>query len=203
MNAHLRAGIAIHNSGRFHAAHDAWEDYWLNLDSGDDERFLHGLIQFTAAIHHATRQNWAGATGLAESAGEYLAPLSAEYRSVNVGEVREYLAALRTDPERIERASPLSLTYESHELELTTLDFSASAIVAAVFAEEGEYDEAMVERAIEYARADMDAGEETSPFVTLILDFAREEHRGIVHQRLCEHTERRIARERDVDGLFE
>ncbi|MFB6301121.1 MAG: DUF309 domain-containing protein, partial [Halobacteriales archaeon] len=52
MDAHLRAGIAIYNAGGYHAAHDAWEDHWLDLESGtDDERFLHGLIQFTAAVH--------------------------------------------------------------------------------------------------------------------------------------------------------
>ncbi len=203
MNAHLEAGIAIYNAGRFHAAHDAWEDYWLDLDAGDDERFLHGLIQFTAAIHHATRQNWLGATGLAESAREYLAPLSAEYRDVNLDEVREYLAALHSDPERIERAPPLLLTYEGRTLTLDDLDFEASAVVAEVLAEEGEYDEELVEHAIEYARADIDTGQETSPFVTLVLDFAREGNRGIVYQRLSEHTERRVARERDVDGLFD
>ena len=202
MNVHLRAGIAIYNAGRYHAAHDAWEERWLDL-AGDDERFLHGLIQFTAAVHHATRRNWVGATGLAESAGEYLASLPVEYRNVNVGEVREYLTALHADPERIERAPPLSLTHEGRALALSDLDFAASAVAARVFAEEGEYDEDLVARAVEYAHTDIDAERETSPFVTLVLDFAREGNRGIVHQRLTEHTERRAARERDVDGLFE
>ena len=202
MNDHLRAGIAIYNAGNFHAAHDAWEERWLDL-AGDDERFLHGLIQFTAAIHHATRQNWEGATGLAESAREYLTSLPAEYRNVNVGEVREYLTVLHRDPECIERAPPLSLTHEGRELALDDLDFSASAVVASVFAEEDASDEELVERAVEYAHTDLDAGRETSPFVTLIFDFAREGNRGIVYQRLSEHTERRDAREHDVDGLFE
>ncbi|NIS31883.1 MAG: DUF309 domain-containing protein, partial [Actinobacteria bacterium] len=59
MDAHLRAGIAIYNAGGYHAAHDAWEDHWLELEAGtDDERFLHGLIQFTAAVHHAQGANW-------------------------------------------------------------------------------------------------------------------------------------------------
>jgi hypothetical protein len=202
VNAHLRAGIAIYNAGRYHAAHDAWEERWLDL-AGDDERFLHGLIQFTAAVHHATQRNWTGATGLAESAREYLAPLPAGYRNVNLDAVRDYLAALHTDPERIERAPPLSLTHEDHDLVLDDLDFEASAVVARVLAEEGDYDEELIERAVEYARMDLDAGRGTSPFVTLVLDFAREGNRGIVHQRLREHTERRVARERDVDGLFE
>lgn len=202
MNTHLKAGIAIFNDGHFHAAHDAWEERWLEL-AGDDERLLHGLIQFTATIHHATRRNWRGTTGLADSAREYLTPLSPGYRGVNVDAVREYLTVLHADPEHIERAPPLSLTYEDRKLTLDDLGFDASAVVARVFAEEGEYDEALVGRAVEYARTDLGAGQETSPFVTLVLDFAREENRGIVYQRLTEHTERRIARERDVDGLFE
>ena len=74
MEAALRAGVAIYNAGEFHAAHDAWEAEWLGLDDGtDDERLLHGLIQFTAVVHHARERNWSGAVGLAESAGEYLA----------------------------------------------------------------------------------------------------------------------------------
>ena len=204
MDAHLRAGIAIHNTGRFHAAHDAWEDRWLALDAGGDERFLHGLIQFTAAVHHATERNWAGACGLAESAREYLAALPTAYRGVNVAEVRAYLAALGADPESIERAPPLLLTHEGRPLALDDLDFAASAVAAVVLAEAGEDDHATVERAVEYARDDFAAGRETSPFVTLVMDFVRDpENRGIVHQRLAEHTERRTARDRDVDGLFE
>jgi predicted metal-dependent hydrolase len=204
MDAHLRAGIAIYNAGRFHAAHDAWEDRWLALDAGDDERFLHGLIQFTAAVHHATGRNWTGACGLAESAREYLADLPSEYRGVNVAEVRASLAILHADPESIERAPPLLLRYEGQRLDLADLDFASSAVATEVLAEADGYDEATIEQAIEYAREDLAAGRETSPFVTLVLDFVRDpENRGIVHQRLTEHTERRAARDRDVDGLFE
>lgn len=204
MDAHLRAGIAIYNAGRFHAAHDAWEDRWLDLDAGEDERFLHGLIQFTAAVHHAADRNWAGACGLAESAHEYLADLPESYRGVNVAAVREYLAALGADPESIERGPALTLTHEGRQLALDDLDFAASTIAAEVLAEADDYDHATVERAVEYAREDFAADEATSPFVTLVIDFVRDpENRGIVHQRLTEHTERRAARDRGVDGLFE
>ncbi len=66
---HLRAGVAIYNAGAYRAAHGAWESKWLSLDrGGDDERFLHGLIQFTAAVHHARDGNDSGAVGLARSA---------------------------------------------------------------------------------------------------------------------------------------
>ncbi|AQL42468.1 hypothetical protein BV210_06960 [Halorientalis sp. IM1011] len=204
METALRVGIAIYNAGDYHEAHDAWEDHWLALDTGtDDERFLHGLIQFTAAVHHATERNWAGATGLAESAGEYLADLPADYRGVDVAAVREYLPALRADPERIERGSPLELTHEGEVVLPDDLDFQESATAATVYAEDGPFDESVLERGIEYARTDLDAGEGTSPFVTFVMDFARDgTNRGIVYQRLSERVERRQRRETDVDGLF-
>ncbi|QLH80173.1 DUF309 domain-containing protein [Halosimplex pelagicum] len=204
MDAQLRAGVAVYNAGRYHAAHDAWEEEWLALDEGDDERLLHGLIQFTAAVHHARHRNWSGATGLAASAGEYLADLPADYRGVNVGRVREYLAALERDPERIERAPAPALTYEGGPLALADLDFESSAVAAEVLAEELGYDEGVIERAVEFARADLESGDEGSQFVTFVLDFVRDpDSRPIVAQRLSEHVDRREHRESDVDGLFD
>jgi hypothetical protein len=205
MEAPLRAGIAVYNAGDYHPAHDAWEDHWLALKTDtDDELFLHGLIQFTAAVYHATERNWAGATGLAESARGYLVTLPDTYRGVDVAAVRDYLAALHADPEVIDRRDPLALTYEGEILHLDALGFESSAAAAEVYAEEGPYDEAVIEQAVAYARADLDAGDETSDFVTFVMDFARDSaNRGIVHQRLSERVERREQRESDVDGLFE
>ncbi|MFB6087277.1 MAG: DUF309 domain-containing protein [Haloarculaceae archaeon] len=193
MDANLRAGVAIYNAGRYH------------LESGtDDERFLHGLIQFTAAVFHARGRNWSGATGLAESGRDYLDGLPATYRGVDVAGVRTYLAGLASDPERIERVPPPDLTYEGRALAFADLDFPATAVAAEVLAEELDYDEGTVESAVEYARADLDAGDEGSRFVTFLFDFVREpENRAIVVQRLDEHVQRRASRERDVEGLFE
>ena len=205
MRDHLRAGIAVYNAGEFHAAHDAWEDYWLDLDAGtDDERFLHGLIQFTAAVHHAHGANWEGVRGLAESAAAYLADLPADYRGVNVGEVRRYLRAVAADPEHVERAAPPKLTREGRAVMPEDLRFDAAAIAAKTLAEEYGYDEAVIERAAEYARADLDSGRATSEFVTFVMDFARDRaNRGIIFQRLRQHVEKRRQRETDVDGLFD
>ena len=205
MRPHLRAGVAVYNAGRYHAAHDAWEDHWLDLEAGtDDERFLHGLIQFTAAVHHATNGNWSGATGLAESAGEYLDELPAEYRDVNVADVREFLATLARDSEVIERRQPLALTHEGTTIGLADLDLEATAVAASVIAESDGWDEGTVDRAGEYALADAAEGRAESPIVTLLFDFVREpEDRGIVFQRLSEHVARRRTRAEDVDGLFE
>jgi hypothetical protein len=205
MRAHLRAGLAIYNAGRYHAAHDAWEDHWLDLEQGtDDERFLHGLIQFTAAVYHATNGNWSGATGLAESAGDYLAGLPADYRGVNVDEVRAALATLARDPAVIERRPPLQLSHEGECLGLADLDLEATAVAAEVVAEEDGWDEMTIDAAARFAKADVDDGQAESPFVTFLFDFVREpENRGIVVQRLGEHVDRRQSREADVEGLFD
>lgn len=203
MEAHLQAGIAIYNAGGFHAAHDAWEDHWLDLETGtDDEMFLHGLIQFTATVFHAHNHNWGGATGLAGSAREYLADLPAEYRGVNVGAVRAFLGTLESDPEYIERRRPIPLTHEGRTITTGDLDFEATCVVAAVLAEEHGYDEELIADAIEYARAAV-AENETNRFVALLFDFVSEpEHRGIILQRMDEHVSRLQSREDDVSGLF-
>ena len=206
MRDELRAGVAIYNAGEYHAAHDAWEDYWLDLDAGtDDERLLHGLIQFTAAMHHARNCNWTGLSGLVECAREYLDGLPADYRGIDLATVRAYLDALHEDPEYVERVAPPALTHEGEALALSDLDFPAAAIAAAVFAEEKPgFEEEVVEQAVEYAHADFEAEEATSQFVALVMDFARDEaNRGIVYQRLTQHVDRRASRERDVEGLFD
>ncbi|WP_115862497.1 DUF309 domain-containing protein [Halorussus litoreus] len=205
MHDYLRAGIAIYNAGEYHAAHDAWEDHWLDLESGtDDERFLHGLIQFTAAVHHTHDANWAGVRGLADSGAGYLADLPADYRGVNVGDAREYLRAVAADPEHVERVALPTLTYEGVVVMAEDLQFDAAAIAAAVLAEEYGYDEGVVERAVEYARADLERGAATSQFVTFVMDFARDAaNRGIIFQRLEGAAGKRDHEEEDVEGLFD
>lgn len=205
MDAHLRAGVAIYNAGGYHAAHDAWEDHWLALDSGtEDELFLHGLIQFTAAVYHARNRNWAGATGLADSACGYLTDLPPDYRSVNVGAVRRYLDALGDDPELVERRGPLSLALDGEVLELDDLGFEATAVAAEVLAEEEGSDETLIEQAVAFAEADLADERTASPFVTFVFDFVREPtHREIILKRLSEHVQRRASRENDVAGLFD
>ncbi|WP_137286415.1 DUF309 domain-containing protein [Halorussus salinisoli] len=205
MRDHLWAGIAIYNDGEFHAAHDAWEDHWLDLESGtDDERFLHGLIQFTAAVHHAHGTNWAGVRGLAESGAGYLADLPTHYREVNVGEVRAYLRRVAADPEHVERVAPPRLTHEGVALLPEDLRFEAAAVAAAVLAEEYGYDEEVTESAIAYARDDLDAEKATSQFVTFVMDFARDAaNRGIIFQRMEGAVGKRDHKEEDVEGLFD
>lgn len=210
MEAHLRAGIAVFNAGGYHTAHDCWEDYWLDLESGsDDERFLHGLIQYTAAVHHARNRNWGGATGLAESAGEYLSVLTDEYRGVDIAAVRAYLDTLLSDPEVIERRRPLQLTHDGVVVGPADLEFEATAVAAEALAE-ARGDEELLEQAIEFARADIDGtaepdrGETDSRILPLVFDYVREpDSRSLIARRLQQHSERRQAKVDDVAGLFE
>lgn len=211
MDDHLRAGIAVYNAGHYHAAHDAWEDHWLDLEAGTaDERFLHGLIQFTAAVHHAQHGNWAGLHGLARSGAGYLDGLAAEYRGVNLAAVRSYLRALAEDPEHVERTAPPPLTIHGEALVLADLEYPAAGVAAGVLAETLDgYDEAVIERAVEFADevvAARSAGDAAGDdrFLTLLVDFVRDpEHRGVIYQRLEGHVERRVAELEDVDGLFD
>lgn len=203
-DASLRAGAAVFNAGDHHAAHDAWEEPWLDLEAGtDDERLLHGLIQYAAALHHARDRNWAGATTLAPSARDYL-DLPEDYRGVELAPVRRYLAALERDPEVVERRGPPRVRVDGEAPTLGELPFESGAVAARVYAEAGDWDESVIEDAIRYAERALADGSETDPFVTHVLDFARDgAHRGIVYQRLSERVERERQKEADVDGLFE
>jgi predicted metal-dependent hydrolase len=209
MDAALRAGVAVYNAGEHHAAHDAWEEEWLDLpDGSEDERLLHGLIQYTAAVYHARRLNWSGATGLARSAREYLADLPATYRGVDVDRARAALAALERDPERVERGPPAPLRYEGRTLALGDLadDFDAAAVAARVLAEEYEdrYDPGVLADAVRYAREELDEGGARTRFTTFVVDFAVDpDSRALVYDRLRSHVRRRRSRDRDVEGLFE
>lgn len=201
----LRAGVAVYNAGDFHAAHDAWEERWLDLESGsDDERFLHGLIQFTAAGYHARRRNWEGATGLAESGRDYLAPLPETYRGVDVATVRRFLAALASDPETIERRGPPRLAVDGEVVTLEDLTPAEVVVAAIVYAEEEGYDEEPIERAGEYALSALEDGADDPPFLETLYAFVLEpEDRGIIHRRIAQQVQRRVAREEDLEGLFE
>ncbi|MFC7156139.1 DUF309 domain-containing protein [Halomarina halobia] len=202
VECHLRAGVAIYNAGEYHAAHDAWEEPWLELDAGPERDFLQGLIQFTAAVHHAVEGNAAGATGLAASARGYLDGLGAAFQGVALDPVRAYLRDLEVDPTLVERNPPLRLEIEGRTLGPADLDFEESVVAARILAEEHGFDPELIDRAARYGRADLDAGRATSPFVSLVMDFARGRNRGLVYRRLSEHAAKRDHEERDVNGLF-
>jgi predicted metal-dependent hydrolase len=200
----VRAGVALYTAGRYRAAHDPWEAAWHGA-TGEDDPFLHGLVQFTAAVHHGLAGNREGATGLARSAQEYLAGLPSPYRGIDLDTMRAFLPSLEHDPESAAEEPP-ELRFEGRQLALSDLEFPAARHAAAAIAEDlDDYDEAVMERAGEYAVADLEAGRATTPFVALVLDFVApgDVSRGLVYARLEAHVEKRDAEASDVDGLFD
>ncbi|WEL18494.1 Putative metal-dependent hydrolase [Halorhabdus sp. SVX81] len=204
MDAALRAGIALYNAGYYRITHDAWEAPWIGMGGRQEPKdFLQGLIQFTVAIHHATVDNESGARKLAGRAQTYLEGYPEEYQGVNLVPVRAYLAALEADPAHVEDTDPPTMTHHGEGVELTDLDFEETTLAADAIAEV-EGDENLLDAAIEYAEADLEAGDEGSQFVTFVFDYVRRpDDRAIIRQRLSEHVDRRESREADVEGLFE
>jgi predicted metal-dependent hydrolase len=213
MDRALRVGAAVFNAGDHHAAHDAWEDAWLELPEGTpDERLLRGLIQYTAAVYHARNRNWSGAAGLASSAGEYLDGLDDDYRGVNVGSVRASLERLAADPEFAERARPLPLRVDGRTVEADHLPFADAAAAAKLVAGDDDvYDERVIEDAVRYAAEEVERDEQgigdarsATRYVAFVFDFVGDgKNRDVLYERLVAHVERERARERDVSGLFD
>ena len=46
------AGIDLYNVGEFHAAHDAWEERWVDEAGPREKLFLQAMIQSAVAFHH-------------------------------------------------------------------------------------------------------------------------------------------------------
>jgi len=195
---HLRAGCALFNDGYHHAAHSAWEDRWLALARGtDDERFLHGLIQFTACVHHLHDGNVEGAIGLAESAGEYLAGHPDPCHGIALGPVRDFLDRAAAS-ESVEAAEAPPLRHNGEASRLADLAFPAATVAAPILAETEGLDPDPVLAASELARDGID-----SPFAGLVHDFVRgAENRRLVHDRLRRHVERQELVDGAVDDLF-
>jgi len=191
----LRAGVALYVDGQFHAAHEPWETVWLDA-TGETERLLHGLIQVTAALHHTTERNWAGARGLAESAPAYLAGLERPH-GVDLDPVRGFCRRLAADPVVAERAPPPPIPYHGRRLGFDDLGESGLQRAAAAVAAETGYDADVLASAVDFADG-------TGPFRPLVVDFlGRAADRRVVFQRLSEHVDRRRREAADVRGLFE
>jgi len=203
MDDALRAGIALYTAGDYHAAHEPWEETWLQLPAGDDKQLLQGLIQFTAAIYHARGRNWDGAVGLAEQAQSYLTAVPTPYRGIDSDSVVAALRGLEADPERVERGPSPPLRYRGRKLTAADLEIDGITAAASVVADEyNAYETGVVETAIDYAREETTGSQ--AQFIRLLTSFVDDrEHRGIVYDRLRQNVERRQAKRDDVAGLFE
>ena len=73
MHLRLVEGVEHFNAGRFWEAHESWEELWM-VAEGEERQFLQGLIQLTAAYHHAQRGTLSGAVRLFDSAIRRMQP---------------------------------------------------------------------------------------------------------------------------------
>jgi hypothetical protein len=92
--AAFQRGIALFNARHFFESHEVLEDLWREA-SGEERRFLQGLIQVAVAMHHFTRGNAAGARSLLARGAGKLEALPASYGGVAVATLRGTLEQWR------------------------------------------------------------------------------------------------------------
>src|ERR1700758_563778 len=90
----FRQGIALFNAGEFFEAHEALEDAWRE-SSGEDRRFLQGLVQVAVGLHHHSTGNTVGARSVLRRALDNLRPYPESYFGIGLEKIR--LAVARWD----------------------------------------------------------------------------------------------------------
>lgn len=196
----LLAGVAAFDAGRYEAAREVWSA--STPEGSADERLLNGLVGYASVVVDGRAGGFDGLAARATRARESLAGLDG-HRDVDVAAARDFLGAVSGDPELLERRRPPDVTVGGERVARSALDIGAVFALAPALADALGYDAGPVAQAVEYARADLEAGEEGSQFVTLVYDVATDdEMRPVAYQRLTERVERREAREKDVEGLF-
>jgi len=83
----FQRGLEQFNSGQFFEAHETWEEIWLAAQE-PERTFLQGIIQVSAALHHFTRGNRAGAQSLLEAGLNKLDRFPATFRGIQLDELR-------------------------------------------------------------------------------------------------------------------
>jgi len=201
MQSVLLGGVAAFDAGRYAAARDVWAS--IEPDEAADARLLDGLSAFADVAVRGRNSAFDGLADRAAGVAETLAELD-DHRGVDVDGVRETLAAVAADPEVLERRRPERVTVDGAPVALADLGLDAALSLAVPLADDLGYDPSPVARAVDYARADRDSGEPGSQFVAFVWDFVGDaEARPVAYRRLCERGDRREARERDVEGLFD
>ena len=93
----LAEGLRLYQTGKFFAAHEAWESLWLGAQE-PEKMFLQGLIQVAAAFHHLQRKNPLGTARLLQAALGRLERYPARFGAISVAlicsDIRAWLEAL-------------------------------------------------------------------------------------------------------------
>jgi predicted metal-dependent hydrolase len=75
--------VELFNAGRYHDAHEAFEELWL-AGEGADADLYKGLIQASICLHHLAQGNLAGARSLYRGHRRYLAAYQEDGRGLDV-----------------------------------------------------------------------------------------------------------------------
>jgi len=89
-----RSGVALFNTGRYFAAHEAWETAWKQSRDTEDAEFFKGLSQLGAGYVHLLRGNRHGAVTLLERARSRICRYPRGYHDVDT---RDVAARCETD----------------------------------------------------------------------------------------------------------
>jgi len=91
----IEEGIKLFNSSDFFAAHDYFEDLWMNAEQ-KDKLFFQGMVQISVASYHLTHNNLNGALSQYIKSADKLKNYLPEYYGVN-------LEKLLNDADKIKR----------------------------------------------------------------------------------------------------
>jgi len=100
LSEQARQGIDLFNRGEYYEAHEALEHAWL-AESGPVRDLYQGLLQIAVAYLQITRHNYNGAIKMFLRARQWLDPLPAVFRGVNVIQVRQEAAIVRAELEKL------------------------------------------------------------------------------------------------------
>ena len=99
---HWLRGLEAFRAGRYFEAHEEWERLWREA-SGEDRRFLQGLIQLAAALVHLERGRTAPAARLLSLSREKLAPFRDGFGGLALGRLWDLIeAAPDGEPEALD-----------------------------------------------------------------------------------------------------
>jgi len=98
----IQEGIRLFNDRFFFEAHEVLEGVWRE-DHGGSKLFLQGLIQISAAYHHAQNGNLIGATTLLQRGAEKIRRYPAGYLGIDT---KDLLAHVDADRARLETSGP-------------------------------------------------------------------------------------------------
>jgi predicted metal-dependent hydrolase/CheY-like chemotaxis protein len=94
LSALARQGVALHAAGEFFEAHEALEHAWMEED-GEAGYLYRALLQVSVAHLHIERGNYRGASKMLLRVRQWLDPLPAECRGIDVAALKEQVASLR------------------------------------------------------------------------------------------------------------